>query len=489
MIDSRSVKFAHLRFWLLPLALFVATMVPFLLMHGVPNADGYTTASMARNLAQGLGSFWRPYFSEFHQSSFYDHPALGISSLAWVYRVFGDHTYIEKIMSVIVTLLNWLLGCMIAKRFMPYLRLYNAWPLLLCWLLVLTNSWYYSSFMQEPIMNIFSYTALLAIIISYQRCSQGWRLFPWMLLAGVSTCIGVYIGGPLVLYVWLVEPCLFVVYRQHGISFHIWRCLLLIMLSIGFFAAFTPAHANFAMYWHNQVVAALSNHRIRSAYFGVKRLAIILMALESLYPIFIFLAICNQILRLKPSRLVKQHACFFLCLFVISTLPIIVSSKQFSHYALQGYLFMILAVSLVFMQPLCEWVESICIDESKARKIHLALIALLFAAIVWATIFLNNQSRVIGTPFLESQAIIQRVGHDATLSAPYVKFNNVLHIEAYLQRFGKINLKTEKKPTTKYLINAFPSFWEFKSPHYRLMPFSEHFVYAKLYQRIPKKSH
>ncbi len=168
--------------------------------------------------------------------------------------------------------------------------------------------------------------------------------------------------------------------------------------------------------------------------------------------------------------------------------PIMLSSKQFSHYALQGFLFVQMAVLLLIMQPLCEWVERICKDSATQRKITVALVALLSAAIVWAVIFLNNQSRIIGTPYAESQAIIKKVGQYATLSAPYVKKNNVFHIEAYLQRFGKINLKTEKTPSLQYLINVFPTGLAFKSPYYRLMPFSKHFKYGKLYKRIPAKS-
>ena len=62
-------------FLLAVVALFIIISAPLLLANGM-FMDGTMYASISRNLAQGLGSFWKLYFSATLYPEFHEHPPL-----------------------------------------------------------------------------------------------------------------------------------------------------------------------------------------------------------------------------------------------------------------------------------------------------------------------------------------------------------------------------------------------------------------------------
>ena len=484
MLTGMDNKPMHYWLWLLPLAAFVGGFLPLLLVNGLPDTDGLVYASIARNLAAGHGSFWQPYFTEYHLPQFYDHPALAISWQAWAYKVFGDHDAIEKIYSFIITALNWLLLYALAKRFMPYLRWYKAWVLLLAWLVVPVNPWAYASNMLEPVANIFGLIALYLIIVSYQQQQRGSKLLASLLVAGVSTCIGVYVNGPLVLFVWLVEPCLWLLYQQERSAWSCYRWLVLVVVTVVAFLAFIPAHQNFIHYWHQQVLASLQNKRLNSKFFGLDRFAIVYTTLVMLLPNFILAGLSYLFATPKPIRVAKQHAVFFLLLFLISVLPIMLSSKQFYHYALQGYPFMQMVLALLLLPAifakLAEWFARPVL--AKVFKVILVLIVLLSFA--WMIVFLMHQDSLFNRNYTEARGIIKVVGHNKVIALSHTRLVNPAEFEIYLQRYGQINLRPEKNAHSEYWMTVAPLLLKRKPPAgYHLEKFTSGYENARLYKK------
>lgn len=472
----------HYWLWLLALAVLIGSFLSLLLVHGLPCTDGMVYASMARNLAAGHGSFWQPYFTEYHASKFFDHPALAISWQAWAYKVFGDHVAIEKIYSFIITLFNWLLLYALAKRFMPYLRWYHAWILLFAWLMVPTNPWAYASNMLEPVANVFALIALYLIVVSYQQRQRGWKLFISILVAGVSTCIGVYVNGPLVLYIWLVEPCLYFVYQQEKIGRSSYRWLLLIVVTLLAFAAFVPAHANFMQYWHQQVVAALENKRINSMYFGMNRLAIVYITFIVFVPNFILATISYMFTAAKPTRQAKRNAVFFVLLFIASVFPIMASSKQFYHYALQGYPYVQFALAVLLLPAIFAKLDEWFSRPKLALVFKVILVVLPLLSIVWMAFVLTHQNRFFHNYYSEAQAVIKLLGPNKVIGMPYVGLMTPAEFETYLQRYGKISIRQEKHLSSKYVITIPPFIGKVKMPaNYHLAPLTSSYKNCRLY--------
>ena len=64
-------------FRLLTLAALAAALVPRLAQRGM-FVDGVTYAAIARNLAEGRGTFWSPHYTATLYSIFHEHPPLGL---------------------------------------------------------------------------------------------------------------------------------------------------------------------------------------------------------------------------------------------------------------------------------------------------------------------------------------------------------------------------------------------------------------------------
>ena len=97
-------------FRLLTLAVFAAATVPRLAHRGM-FVDGVTYASIARNLAEGRGSFWSPAYTATLYPQFHEHPPLGFWLQSLWFRVFGDHLFVERLYALAVGLAT---ACLIA---------------------------------------------------------------------------------------------------------------------------------------------------------------------------------------------------------------------------------------------------------------------------------------------------------------------------------------------------------------------------------------
>jgi len=66
-------------------------------LHG----DGVEYACVARNLADGLGTFWKPYLEDYRHPVFHEHPPLVYWIQSLFFRIFGDGAYFEAVRNYI----------------------------------------------------------------------------------------------------------------------------------------------------------------------------------------------------------------------------------------------------------------------------------------------------------------------------------------------------------------------------------------------------
>src|SRR3954451_14950195 len=102
-------------FRLLPLAVFAAATVPRLAHRGM-FVDGVTYASIARNLAEGRGTFWVPAYTATLYPEFHEHPPLGFWLQSLWFRVFGDHLWVERLYTLTAGLITAALIAAIWRR-------------------------------------------------------------------------------------------------------------------------------------------------------------------------------------------------------------------------------------------------------------------------------------------------------------------------------------------------------------------------------------
>jgi hypothetical protein len=181
-------------FILLTLAVFLALLLPFVVMHGM-FMDGMLYAVVAHNAANGFGSFWEPRFSQVGLAGltiFHEHPPLTFGLQARWFELFGSAYWVERLYAFCTAVITaWLL--VLTWRAwsvnIPSLRKQAWWPVLL-WIVVPTVHWCYRNNMQENTMGMFTTAAVLFVIMARQR-------LPWLLhgLAGAMVFLAAMSKG------------------------------------------------------------------------------------------------------------------------------------------------------------------------------------------------------------------------------------------------------------------------------------------------------
>ena len=161
-VNPKSFMFSrrHLPFQIFMLAFVAAMFLPRVLPEGM-FPDGLTYSSIARNMAEGRGGFWSPYFStsfwipfQGNEYQFYGHPTLGIGILSLFFRVFGDHWFVEKGFNILVWGVTvWL----VIRLWAINAKEKNLWWLpIYAWYLMPTVLWSYPVFLLDNSMAVFS---------------------------------------------------------------------------------------------------------------------------------------------------------------------------------------------------------------------------------------------------------------------------------------------------------------------------------------------
>src|SRR5919112_6909966 len=99
-------------------AVMAALILPRIAQRGM-FLDGVTYAVIARNMAAGAGSLWRPYFSDTLYPVFFEQPPLGLAFQSLAFRALGDHLFVERAFSVLIFAITALLVTAIWRRFLP----------------------------------------------------------------------------------------------------------------------------------------------------------------------------------------------------------------------------------------------------------------------------------------------------------------------------------------------------------------------------------
>ena len=149
-------------FWLLLIGLFLILVSKSLLTEGM-FLDGVLYASISRNMAYALGSFWNPYYTQTIGTVFHSHPPLALGLEALAFKALGDHWWVEKAYSVLMFLLSGLLISLIWKRTTNNIRW--AWLPLLFWLAMPLVTWCAANNMLENTMSVFVLLSVYMMIV------------------------------------------------------------------------------------------------------------------------------------------------------------------------------------------------------------------------------------------------------------------------------------------------------------------------------------
>ena len=329
-------------FWLLLIGIALMLMSNSLLTEGM-FFDGVTYASISRNMAEGQGTFWNPYYTQTLYPEFRQHPPLALSMEALAFKALGDHLWVEKLYSVLTFLLSGLLIALIWKRTTNNIRW--AWLPLLFWIAMPLITWSATNNLLENTMSVFVMLSVYLMIVSYQRNSK-----LWLFLAGIALFAAFLSKGFTGLFP-LVFPIIYCIFddKRRWIQGPIDTLLLMVtvaVLSGVMFLFFPPSFAYLKDYINLQVIGGgLHEATVSTRFYIVFSLLLQLIAPLVIFSIILIMSkIINKdkykVFEFTPD---KKHFFSFLILGLMGVLPIMLSVKQRDFYMLAALPFFALA--------------------------------------------------------------------------------------------------------------------------------------------------
>lgn len=441
--------------WLLIAVLSAWFLGPSLLARGM-FFDGVIYATIARNMAAGIGDFWHPFYTNGQPHGFYDHPPLAFGLQAILFHLLGDQYWVERVYSALTA------PCMMAVICL----LWNAvssrqpakvgsWLPVLIWMTIPTWRWLYQNNLQE---NTLTPLAALSVYASWRlhHASGGQARLMWAGLAAVTMLAAVLTKGPVGLFPAVTPLVAAVCFRDRSWKVVVGNQLALLLLfglMIGLLGSYEPARAYFWKYSSQQLVGSLAGNR--GTLHG--RLYLIERTLTGLSPPII-MAMLSWLWMKRRSQAAgvvmdihPQTAWFFFLTAACASLPLLISPRQAAMYAAPSYPFYVLALSVVAapaMQHLATKLAAWLVTDRNDAIARLVLASLLLLACAVSVARSGTIIRDVG-PLQVVTRIASQVPKGSMVSWP----NDLpvdWQLEAYLFRLHQISLRPSPSPAERY---------------------------------------
>lgn len=361
MRSSTSLRFLA---WTLALSAILWSFLPKLTGEGY-FLDGMTYAVIARNMAEGYGTLWKPVFGETfwnpysRGSVYYDNLPLFFWIQAQFFKLFGDAWWVERLFNGCLVVAHLFLVRWLWRLTNPQPdRRWLAWlPVLLCCVPALFR-WGFASNLFEGLLSVF---ALLGMALYGYLLLRRQAPIAGSLVLGALVVVACLTKGPVALYPLAVPFFYYLVYRPARWRAGLGQSVLasgVVLLAFGALLVYEPSRHYFEVYWNQQVLSALGGKRELADGRGLGARFYLLR--ELLFELRWVLALTALALtglafrRRVPDAPARQSALFFGLVALSASLPLLVSPKQYGHYNLPSLSLYVLSLSSLMAPALAE---------------------------------------------------------------------------------------------------------------------------------------
>jgi 4-amino-4-deoxy-L-arabinose transferase-like glycosyltransferase len=163
------------------------------------HGDGIEYASVARNLADGVGTFWKPYLDDYLHPVFHEHPPFVFWFQSLFFRVFGNGPYLEAFYGLFIGLLI-LFGLGFfwqqVRRDFGCPTVGNWWPMMLLVPLPL-----FTYILQvNRIANTWTLLAIIATYLAFLSAIKSRHTVFFSILSGGAIYLGFIAKGPVAFF-------------------------------------------------------------------------------------------------------------------------------------------------------------------------------------------------------------------------------------------------------------------------------------------------
>lgn len=322
-------------------------LFPVVLLRGM-SLDGITYATIARNMSQGIGDLWSPFYTATLLNPFYEQPPLALWLQSQLFRLCGDHWWVERVYSALTVVPAAVVLVAIWRTLFadsPRWRSYG-WLAIGMWVLMPGWFWIYRHNYLENTLGIFTALSVLASLRA-ARFGRGWPA--WTLLAALALVAALGCKGPVGLFP-LVTPMLAWLTLGPGprevgeaprLTAGLTRALGAQALLLTLVAALvamclldSDARAFLSAYYQRQVLDSLHGQRetVNSVLGHLHLLWALLVHLFPNAAIAGVLALLGGRRGVRGDSAVRRAALFVLLTAMSASLPIMVSPKQSGYY-------------------------------------------------------------------------------------------------------------------------------------------------------------
>ena len=404
--------------------------------------DGVWYAGIARNLSQGQGGFWFPQFSETIFHNFHEHPPLVFGLQSFLFSIFGDFFWVERLFSLLQylgiaagILKIWLL---LFPADHPNRKLWFV-PVVL-WQLNLVNYYYLPANVLDTSLCLFDLWAIYFFLKGIHE-SRFYLIAGGLLILAALFSKGFVGLFPLAFFGVYALTGREVSYRKAGQLTLLLTCGIILAL-LCLFVLYSPAWHSLSNYLEVQVLASLKGER-RLYHFREDRFFILRQLFFVLLPMFFFLIGSWMMSRFSnkatsiPNIPSPPKFLFFL-VGLSASLPLMISPRQALLYLMPSLPFFSLSIAIGAAPFVLHLMERAFF---KTRLRPLLNIALFVAGIAGLLLCRQNYKKVNQRDLSvieDTDLIGQMVGKQATVASDVYN----MYISGYLMRYYQVSLDT-----------------------------------------------
>lgn len=453
----------HRVYTLVILAIFLNLFMLNTFQHGL-FFDGLIYSSISNNLANGVGSFWHPHFSETIYPAFYEHPPLVFGIEAILMSFFDGAFFAEKVFGLILASLTILLIGVIWRVVFQNSQLKQLWwfPILL-WMLTPKNAWAFSNNILENTMTVFSLFSVYLILKSFflhKGIKKGLLLFSAGFVLGLAFLSkgfpGLFPLGFIACY-WLIKREK-MDFKSTIIQSLIVFCGLGVFLVVLFLSSADALH-NLHTYIDTQVLASIQgDSRVGSRWVVLKNLFNELIPML-LIGVFTFVGFRKKLkANFNKENEVILWALLFLIVGFTASLPLMVSLKISSFYLIPALPYFNLGIAMILARFWLE-ISNILMSNKWLKSIIFGVsIGGILFSISWSVFKFDTVARDF------------ECFHDLKATKEIFEVNKVVSLGkdfhqdwttiAYLQRYFQVSLDRSKKQRKIHMQPAGANFAE-----------------------------
>lgn len=443
----------HVACWIFTIALMLGLTLPILIQDGMFN-DAILYTSVSKNLANGLGTFWHPYFDPHNVigiSSFHEQPPLAFGIESIFFKVLGNGMYTERVYVLCTLFINAGLIKILWNEIFKGKKLYQlyGWLPVLLWILIPVCFWSYSNNMHENTMSIF---VLLSIIFIYKGLQSKSFTILKFIIGGIFISLAFLTKGFPSLFPLSLPFLYFIIFKKQTFAAMTFQTSIL-FLTIGLIACciylYPPSRSSLSIYLFQRAFARIHDaHTVDSRFFIVFRL------MSELIPQFIFTTIFLFIAKIKKVSFVssddKRNIIFFFAIAISGTIPLMLTKVQNGFYMVAALPYFGIAFALLNIKTISILFQKIEDNFALIKKLSFASIAILIGVFLFSFSKIGGATRdktLLHDVYIIGKTIPAFSSCQCSNSEIYT--NN--EFQCYLVRY--FNISYNMQDTNKYIIS------------------------------------